>query len=161
LQLFKQSMLKVLLFFTFLVAVTEMASQSTDYAVIRDDAKKYSCSATDTSGIYNTIRNLQALDTTRITHNMYLYYQDLGICYWLLSGGDKDNPDLSKAITLLHQSLYHNPLSTSGFHTLFFLYNFAGDCAKSKYYMDQYKLNTKKKYWDKEQEKALAARCNE
>lgn len=153
--------MKVLLFFTFLGAVTETLAQSTDYAVIREETKKYSCSATDTSSIYNTIRNLQALDTSIITHNMYLYYQDFATCYWLLSGGDKNNPDLSKAIALMHRSLYHKPLSTKGFYSLAFFYSVSGDCAKSKYYMDQYKLNTKKKYWDKEQEKALAARCNE
>ena len=154
-------MMKVLIFFTFLMAVAEILAQSTDYAVIREDVKKYGCSNHDTSMIYNTIRNLQALDTTKITNNMHLYYQDFGMCYWLLSAGDKGNPNLSKAITCMHQSLYHEPQSTTGFTNLSFFYSVAGDCPKSRYYMDQYKLNTKKKYWDKKQEKDLAARCTE
>jgi len=152
--------MKILTLTFLLFNVFVLSGQQTDYMKIRDEMKGISCTATDSSSVYNTILNLTAIDTTTITKNMELYYEDLGKCFWLLSKPYQENPELSQAIALMHKALYHKPSSTSIFWNLATFYNFYGDCAKSRFYMEQYKLYTKKKYWKEDYEKELQSRCS-
>ena len=75
--------MKILLFNTLLIWTVGLSAQSTDYAKLRPTVMVMTCGAID-SGIVNTsIRNLLTLDTSGIKKNMYMYYGDLGKCYWL------------------------------------------------------------------------------
>jgi len=119
-----------------------------------------SCGAVD-SGIVNTsIRNLLALDTSGIMKNMHMYYEDLGQCYWKMSGGEDGPHYLQLSINATSKALYHDPKSSKALWNLAFAHTLMGDCDKGRSYIEQYKFATRKKYWDEDQIRLLLERCN-
>ena len=135
-------------------------SQQADYMILRPSVMVMTCGPQDTNLVNTSIRNLLALDTTLLRKNMSMYYEDLGLCYWVKSGGNIESEFLQISIVTTRKALHHNPSSTKAFWSLAFGYTFAGDCERGKYYMEKYKQFTKKKYWDPEQERQLFANCS-
>ena len=127
---------------------------------LRPSVMIMTCGPQDTNLVNTSIRNLLALDTTLLRKNMSMYYEDLGICYWVKSAGKVENEFLQMSIVTTLKALHHNPSSTKAFWSLAFGYTFAGDCERGKYYMEKYKQFTKKRHWDPEQERQLFANCS-
>lgn len=142
------------------VMALSASSQLADYAKWRPSVMVMNCGVVDTTTLNTSIRNLLALDTNLLTKNMNMYYEDLGLCYWVKSGGNVESEYLQLSIVTTQKALHHNPTSTKAFWSLAFGYTFAGNCERGKYYMEKYKQFTKKKYWDLEQEQQLFANCS-
>lgn len=133
--------------------------QRVDYMRLRPSVLMLTCRVMDTNALDSSLQSLILLDTNRITKNLYIYYEDLGQCYWLLSKGQMGSMYLQKAIEMTLKALYHKPNATTALWNLSFAYSFNGQCDTSKYYMQKYKQFIKKKYWDEEQERELFAHC--
>jgi hypothetical protein len=102
------------------------SGQHTDYAKLRPTVMVMSCGAVD-SGIVNTsIRNLLALDTSAIMKNMHMYYEDLGQCYWKMSGGEDGPHYLQLSINATSKALYHDPKSSKALWNLAFAHTLNG-----------------------------------
>lgn len=152
--------MKILLFNTLLIWTVGLSAQQTDYAKLRPTVMVMTCGALD-SGIVNTsLRNLLALDTSGIKKNMYMYYEDLGQCYWLKSGGEEGSYYLKLSIATTRKALYHSPESSKALWNLAFAHTMNGDCDMGRSCIEQYKLATKKKYWDEDQIRLLFERCS-
>lgn len=152
--------MKILLLGFLTIIALRTSAQSTDYAKLRPTVMVMTCGALD-SGIVNTsLRNLLTLDTSRIEKNMHMYYEDLGQCYWLKSGGDDGSHYLQLSIEATSKALYHDPKSSKALWNLAFAHTMSGDCDMGKSYIEKYKLVTKKKYWDEEQIQLLLERCS-
>ncbi len=134
-------------------------SQKVDYADIRDSVRTIACGAPDTADVNQSLRNLTSLDTTLIEKNIHMYYEDLGMCYWMFTNGENGQIYIRLAIEANHKALYHKPKSTKALWNLSVAYFIMGDCLNGKLYMEKYKQYAKKKYWDEEQEKGLLERC--
>src|SRR5687768_16983881 len=133
-------------------------SQGIDYLNLRDSLLVQACGPNDSAVVYNAIRNLEALDTTQITINLHMYYEDLALRYWLLSA-DKQYGLMS--LEANRKALYHKPESHKALYNLAFQYFHGNDCEKGRYYLMLYKKYVPKKYWDKKQEKIWNAKCNQ
>ncbi len=132
--------------------------QKIDYRHIRDSVMALTCGAVDSSTVYGSFRNLMALDTNTIGKNIHQYYEDLGICYWMMSGG-KNEKYLYQSIKANQSAIYHKPRSTKALWNLSFAYFQIGDCDNGKRYLTLYNKYTRKKYSDTEMEVSLLARC--
>ncbi len=133
--------------------------QRVDYMKLRPTVLMMTCRTTDAHALDTSLQNLILLDTNKITKNLYIYYEDLGQCYWLLSRGQMGSTYLQKSIEMTLKALYHKPNATTALWNLSYAYSFNGQCDTSKYYMEKYKQFIKKKYWDEEQERELFAHC--
>lgn len=139
--------------------ILQALAQSKDYAKLRPTVMVMSCGALD-SGIVNTsLRNLMGLDTNRIKKNIHMYYEDLGQCYWLKSGGEEGSFYLKLSIATTRKALYHNPKSSKALWNLAFAYTKNGDCDTGKNYIAKYKEVSKKKYWHEDQTNLLFEHC--
>jgi hypothetical protein len=135
-------------------------AQQTDYANLRPTVLVTVCGPQDSSIVNTSIRNLLALDTSRINKNMHMYYEDLGQCYWKKSGGEDGQHYIQMSIEATSKALYHQPESSKALWNLAFAYTMNNDCDKGKMYIERYKLATKKKYWDEEQMRLLFEKCS-
>ena len=134
-------------------------SQRVDYMKLRPSVMIFSSKAIDANALDSSFQSLILLDTNKITKNLYVYYEDLGQCYWVLSQGKMGSAYLLKSIEMTLKALYHKPNATTALWNLSFAYRFNGDCQTAKYYMERYKQLTKKKYWYEDQERILFAHC--
>lgn len=135
-------------------------SQRVDYMSLRPSVMMYTSRAIDSIALNTSLQYLVELDTNRITKNLYIYYEDLGQCYWILSQGQKGSFYIIKSIEVTHKALYHKPDATTALWNLSFAYTFNGDCVAGKYYMEKYRHYSKKKYWYKDQERMLFQHCS-
>ena len=134
-------------------------TQKVNYLDIRDSIYVGGCGQKDSTEVYNSINRLENLDTNLIRRNIHVYYQDLAICYWLASRGNNE-PLLIQSVKANLKAIHHKPKSPKTLWDLAFGYVFLNDCIRGKHYMELYKKQTPKKYWNKEQEDILMAKCN-
>ena len=142
-----------------LILVLIIRAQSTDYADYRTELKSFSCSAHDSAVVYGSYNQLIKFDTSGITKNLHLYYEDLAMAYYLMQG-DQCGNCMEKCIDQHHKALYHEPDNGEILYELGFTYILTGQCEKGRYYLGLAKAHTKKKHWDAGQEKQILARCN-
>lgn len=152
--------MKILLIGLLTIIALRASAQQTDYAKLRPTVLVTTCEANDSSVVNTSIRNLLVLDTSTIKKNMHMYYEDLGQCYWKKSGGDDGNHYLQLSIEATQKALYHQPESSKALWNLAFAHTMMGDCDKGRSYIEQYKLATKKKYWDEDQIRLLFEKCS-
>jgi hypothetical protein len=131
---------------------TNIFSQKINYRHIRYSVYLLPCGAPDSASVWASIHNLEALDTTKITKHINEYYTDLGICYWLVSGGKKGEKYRKLALKTDSGALYHNPKDTKALWNASIDYFSIGDCEKGKYYMTLYKKYTPKRFVDEQDE---------
>lgn len=105
--------------------------------------------------------NLESLDTTIITRNLDIYYEDLGDVYWTLARRKLDNPYLLLSIQAFEKALYHNPKSIGALYKLAFGYAEYKDCTRAKYYLARYRKAIRKKAWHPEHEQLLIEQCSQ
>jgi len=134
-------------------------SQRVDYMTLRPSIMMMTYRAVDSVALDTSLRGLISIDTNMITKNLYIYYEDLGQCYWVLSQGKMGSMYLEKSIETTLKALYHKPNATTALWNLSFAYRFNGDCDTAKYYMERYKQFTRKKFWYEDQERLLFAHC--
>ena len=134
-------------------------SQKIDYLDIRDSILIITCGEKNSTTLTESIYNLESLDILRLSKNLHQYYQDLGIRYWLMSGSDKNSLYTDRALDSYQNALLHNPKSTNALYNLSFISLVKHDCDRGKYYLDQYKKHTRKKYLDPQLEKMVMIKC--
>lgn len=150
------SILTLALFFTQTVA------QKANYRDIRYSLYLLPCGAPDSFTVWTSIYKLQNYDTTKISKHLNEYYDDLGTCYWLVSGGKDSTLYWNLALAANRASLFHKPDDTKALWNCSITSFRSGDCKNGKYYMALYKKYTPKKYQDAESlktEKNLLAQC--
>ncbi|HQW01268.1 MAG TPA: hypothetical protein PLV75_08635 [Saprospiraceae bacterium] len=152
--------MKVILFCILICLTFGIRAQQTDYAKLRPSVLVTACGVQDSSIVNTSIRNLLALDTSGIIKNMHMYYEDLGQCYWMKSGGKDGQHYLQLSIEVTNKALYHQPESSKALWNLAFAHTMMGDCEKGRSYIEKYKLATRKKYWDEDQIRLLLERCS-
>ena len=130
--------------------------QKIDYRDIRDKTMSLTCGpGIDSSDVFGSMRRLEALDTNQIGKNIYMYYEDLGICYWMAS--TKPGTDyLQKAVKANRSALHHKPKSTRAMWDIAFGYAMLNDCTQAKYYLGLYEKHTPKKYLDESHDQQVA-----
>ena len=152
----------ILYVFIFLTS-TSIAAQKVDYLKVRDDLVTLTCAdSRDSAEVFATIRRLEEFDTLTIRKNIHVYYEDLAVNYWLVSGG-KDNVYLRKSIRADQASLYHKPNNTKSLWNLAFAYGSMKDCEKANYYFDMYDKYLPQRYRNEEsdaQKELVLASCN-
>ncbi len=146
----------ILLLISILWMSIELYSQKIDYRDIRDNNMSLTCGPRiDSSDVYGSLRRLEALDTNQIGKNIHMYYEDLGICYWMASSKPGTNY-LQKAVDANRKALYHKPKSTRAMWDLAFGYARLNDCTKAKLYLGLYEKHTPKKYLGESHDKEVA-----
>ena|GEM_PF-1413805 len=147
-----------LLFFSYCVH-----GQKVDYLDIRDELIVLSCSGPiDSADVFNSIRNLETLDTTAIRKNIHVYYEDLGVKYWLASLG-QNRIFLEKSISANQSALYHKPKDAKALWSLAFAYGLLKDCEMARHYFKLYRDYLPHRLWGEEDEKGVSqvlALCN-
>ncbi len=143
------------------ILCNQASSQKTDYANLRPTVLVQACGTQDSSVVNTSIRNLLALDTSGIKKNMHMYYEDLGQYYWKKSGGEDGQYYLQLSIEASSKALYHDPKSSKALWNLAFAHTMMSNCEKGRIYIQQYKLATKKKYWDEDQMRLLFEKCSQ
>lgn len=141
----------VFLFSLFAYSLIGMA-QKVNYLDVRDELVNLSCDIVlDSAEVFGSIRRLEAFDTTTVSKNLYLYYQDVGKYYWLASS--PANPYyLDYAIRAYQASLHYQPRNTKSLWNIAMAYGVKGECEKAKYYFSLYKQYLPKRYWNEESE---------
>lgn len=107
--------------------------QKINYRHIRYSVYLLPCGAPDSSSVWLSIHNLEALDTIKIKKHLNEYYTDLGTCYWLVSSGKDGDRYRKMALKTDSGALYHNPKDTKALWNSSIGYFSIGDCAKGKY----------------------------
>ena len=137
--------------------------QKVDYLDIRDEVVILSCNGPiDSADVFNTIQKLEAVDTTTLRKNIHVYYEDMGVKYWLASSG-KNRSYLEKSIRANRAALYHRPKDTKALWNLAFAYAVMQDCEKARYYFKLHKDYLPQRFWNEEnakQEANVLALCN-
>lgn len=139
------------------------SQQSTDYKSYRDSLNPTVCGLRDSVTLVETINRLEGFDSTGITQNMTVYYNDLSDCYWELSNYDKSESGKQQKIRLTiencEKALYHAPQNTKALWNVVFASSVLMDCERVQKYLPLYKSSQKRKYWMKEELKAVQERC--
>lgn len=139
-----------------LIASFTGQAQNRDYKAYRDSTNKLSCGPIDSITLGQITYWLERLDTTAFAKNMQLYYKDLGWAYYRKYMETKDTADMRKAATIY----MHRINESKNYWNLAFCLFHLGDCALANYYLQQYKNNTEKKYWQaKDQIDLMTAKC--
>ena len=137
-------------------------SQKVDYLKVRDELVVLTCGGPkDSADVFESIRRLEAFDTSIIKRNINRYYEDLGTYYWLVSGLH-DNVYTKKAISAFKSALYHEPHSRKALWDLAFAYGIIHECETAKIYFAEYHKYTPLKYESNEskhQENQLLVKC--
>ena len=141
---------------------TASKSQKVNYLKVRDELVVLSCGDTkDSAGVFETIRRLEAFDTTTIKKNINRYFEDLGTYYWL-AGGLADKVYANKTISAFKSALYHEPHSRKALWDLAFVYGFIHECDTAKIYFAEYHKYTPPDYesdYSMQQENQLLVEC--
>lgn len=139
------------------------SQQSTDYKNYRDSLNPTVCGMRDSVTLIETINRLEDFDSTGITQNMVVYYNDLSDCYWELSNYDKSDNEKEQKIRLTiencEKALFHAPQNTKALWNVVFASSVLLDCERVQKYLPLYKKHQPKRYWMKEELQTVYERC--
>lgn len=145
----------------FIISI-DLQAQSKNYLKYRDGLLSPACGKVpDSSEIFTVIQKMENFDTTYINKNMQMYYEDLGLYYYLASSFG-DETYFYKAIPAFNSALFHQTNSEKALWNLAFLYGFLHECEKAKVYFATYRQYYPKVFNSEsraQQEKELLAHC--
>lgn len=136
------------------------AQRPTDYSTMRSELAPSLCGDMDSLLLAETRTKLEAFDTTGISRNLQVYYEDLGLVYYDLFLYTNDTSLMRKAIAVYDKALFHDPKSFSALWNSIFAYYILGDCPNVLSSITRFKSRVRKKYWEPEELEPMANACS-
>ena len=151
--------IRILITLISLFLVVHGFTQKINYRDIRFTVFRLPSGEPDSITLWNTIHELESLDTNNISKHLAIYYTDLGWAYWLLCNKKNSPSDIDMAIKAYRSALYHNPNNSEALWHCSLGYYHEGQCEKAKSYMQSFKRHTPEKYWKTECIELVETKC--
>jgi tetratricopeptide (TPR) repeat protein len=125
-----------------------IAQDSIDYIKIKKETSGLSCTNYDTTLVNQSIKNLLALDTLKISNGLIEYYYDLGMSFYLKAALYKQNELFYQSISCFQKCITIDSTYGDAYHNIALMHYYLKDYEKAKTYIDLYKKYTPEKYRD-------------